>query len=83
MPSVELFLAQRQEWRESVVPSMMTKRVIVEAGVRFGWDAFAADRRTTRYVTMDGFGASAPYKVLAEKFGFTVENVVKTAREIA
>ena len=32
---------------------------------------------------MDGFGASAPYKVLAEKFGFTVENVVKTAREIA
>ena len=83
MPSVELFLAQKQEWRESVVPSMMTKRVIVEAGVRFGWDAFAADRRTTRYVTMDGFGASAPYKVLAEKFGFTVENVVKTAREIA
>jgi len=83
MPSVELFLAQKPEWRESVVPSLMTKRVIVEAGVRFGWEAFAVDRRSTRYVTMDGFGASAPYKVLAEKFGFTVENVVKTAREIA
>lgn len=82
MPSVELFLAQGREWREAVAPDMMKRRVIVEAGVRFGWDRFAADPKTTAFVTMDGFGASAPYKVLAEKFGFTAENVVKAARTV-
>lgn len=82
MPSVELFLAQKREWRESVAPEIMKRRVIVEAGSRFGWDRFAEDPRTTRYVTLDRYGASAPYKVLAEKFGFTAENVAKVAREV-
>ena len=41
------------------------------------------DFRTTRFVTMEDFGESAPYKVLAEKFGFTVDNVYKVAKEIA
>ena len=83
MPSVELFLSQKCDYREEILPELMPKRVIVEAGVRFGWDRFRLDHRKTRFVTMDHYGDSAPYKVLAEKFGFTVDNVYKTAKEIA
>ena len=82
MPSVELCLSQKCEWREKVVPELMKKRVIVEAGVRFGWDRFRMDVKTTRFVTMDGFGESGPYKELAAKFGFTAEHVLKVAKEI-
>ena len=83
IPSYELFLRQPNAYRETVLPELMKKRVFVEAGVRYGWDRFRMDFRTTRFVTMDRFGASAPYKTLAEKFGYTVENVLKVAREIA
>jgi transketolase len=61
----------------------MVKRVIVEAGSRYGWDRFRLDVKLTRFVTKDDFGASAPYKVLAEKFGYTAENVYAIAKEIA
>ena len=83
MPSMELFLAQDAAYRDSVAPSTMKRRVIVEAGVRFGWDRFAADSRTTRFVTFDRYGASAPYKVLAAEFGFTADAVCAAASEIA
>jgi len=83
MPSMELFLSQKCDYRESVVPEFMKKRVIVEAGVRFGLDRFRLDHRTTRFVTMDRFGESAPYKILAKEFGFTSENVLRAAKEIA
>ena len=82
MPSVERFLAQKCTYREFVVPEYMTKRVIVEAGSRFGRDRFRLDFKTTQFVTKDDFGASAPYKVLAEKFGFTVENVYSAAKKL-
>ena len=82
MPSVERFLSQKCTYREFVVPEYMTKRVIVEAGTRFGWDRFRLDFKTTRFVTKDDFGASAPYKVLAEKFGFTVDNVYAAAKSL-
>ena len=82
MPSVERFLAQKCTYREFVLPEYMTKRVIVEAGSRFGWDRFRLDFKTTQFVTKDDFGASAPYKVLAEKFGFTVENVYAAAKKL-
>ena len=82
MPSMERFLAQKCTYRDYVVPEAMTKRVIVEAGTRFGWDRFRLDFKTTRFVTKDGFGASAPYKVLAQEFGFTVENVLAKAKEL-
>ena len=82
MPSVERFLAQKCTYREFVVPEYMMKRVIVEAGTRFGWDRFRLDFKTTQFVTKDDFGASAPYKVLAEKFGFTVENVYSAAKKL-
>ena len=82
MPSVERFLAQKCTYREYIVPGEMTKRVIVEAGSRFGWDRFRLDWRKTKFVTKDDFGASGPYKVLAKEFGFTVDRVVECAKEL-
>ena len=82
MPSMERFLAQKCTYRDYVVPEVMTKRVIVEAGSRFGWDRFRMNHKTTRFVTKDDFGASAPYKVLASEFGFTAENVYNVAKEL-
>ena len=83
MPSMELFLMQKDAYRGEVLPETMTRRVIVEAGSRFGWDRFRLDFKTTRLVTLDRFGASAPYKVLAEYFGFTVDNVYAAAKSVA
>ena len=82
MPSVDRFLAQKCTYRDYILPEYMVKRVIVEAGTRFGWDRFRLDYKKTRFITQDSFGASAPYKVLAKEFGFTVENVLEKAREI-
>ena len=82
MPSVERFLAQKCTYREFVVPEYMTKRVIVEAGARFGWDRFRLDFKTTKFVTKDDFGASGPYKVLAQEFGFTADHVYAVAQEL-
>ena len=82
MPSQELFLAQKREYRDAVLPEFMKRRVIAEAGSRFGWDRFRLDWKTTKFLTIDHFGASAPYKKLAEEFGFTVENVLKLARDL-
>lgn len=83
MPSQGLFLSQDCIYRETIVPEYMVKRVIVEAGSRYGWDRFRLDVKLTRFVTKDDFGASAPYKMLAEKFGYTAENVYTIAKEIA
>ena len=82
MPCRELFEQQPLAYRESVVPGTCAKRVVVEAGVKFGWEKYAVNSATIRYVTLDTFGASAPYKVLADQFGFTVDNVYAKAREM-
>ena len=82
MPSMKRFLEQKCMYRDYLLPSEMKRRIIIEAGTRFGWDRFRLDYKTTRFVTKDDFGASAPYKVLAEKFGFTVENVYTKAKEL-
>lgn len=82
MPSQELFLAQKRAYRDDILPEFMKRRVIVEAASRFGWDRFRLDWKTTKFITMDDFGASGPYKQLAEKFGFTVENVLAAARDL-
>ena len=83
MPSVERFLAQKCAYREFVVPEEMTRRLVVEAGSRFGWDRFRLDYRTTKFLTKDDFGASGPYKVLAQEFGFTADNVYALAKSLA
>lgn len=79
-PSWELFNAQPQAYRDSVLPPTVRARVAVEAGVPQGWCAYVGE--AGQVIGMERFGASAPYQVLYEKFGFTVENVVKTALRV-
>ncbi len=79
-PSWELFRAQSQDYRDSVLPPKMKKRLVVEAGVAQGWERWAGEN--ARYLCIDKFGASAPAEVLFERYGFTVENVVKRAQEL-
>jgi transketolase len=76
-PSWELFEKQDEAYRESVLPKAVSKRLAVEAGSGLGWERYAKS-----VISMDRFGASAPAKVLFEKFGFTVDNVVAKAKEL-
>lgn len=80
MPSMELFEAQSEAYKESVLPSSIRARVAVEAGATMPW---------YRYVGLDGavigidhFGASAPAGILFKEFGFTAENIVETAKAL-
>ena len=82
MPSQELFLAQKRQYRDDILPEFMKRRVIVEASTRFGWDRFRLDWKTTKFLTIDHFGESGPYKQLALKFGFTTEKVLEAARDL-
>ncbi len=80
MPSWELFEAQDEAYKESVLPKAVKKRISVEAGVTFGWCRYVGDEGVA--IGIDTFGASAPGGVALEKFGFTVDNVVAKAKEI-
>ena len=80
MPSFEVFEEQSEEYKESVLPNAVRKRVAVEAASDFGWYRYVG--LDGKVVSMHGYGASAPAKELFKKFGFTVENVVNTALEV-
>lgn len=80
MPCMDVFEQQSDDYKESVLPNAVRKRVAVEALSDFGWGKYVG--LDGAYVTMKGFGASAPAAVLFEKFGFTVDNIVKTVKEI-
>ena len=80
MPSWELFDEQDAAYQESVLPKSVTKRVAVEAACSQGWHRFIGF--DGGLVTIDRFGASAPGGVVMEKFGFTVDNVVATAKKV-
>jgi transketolase len=79
LPSWFLFTEQDAAYRDFVLPSSVGARVSVEAGSTFGWSRWVGDHGRT--VGIDRFGASAPADLLFEAFGFSVENVVKAARE--
>ncbi len=76
-PSWELFEKQDEAYKESVLPKNLTKRLAVELGASLGWERYAKST-----LCIDHYGASAPYKVIFEKFGFTVENVVARAKAL-
>ena len=78
MPCWELFDEQPQSYRDSVLLPEVPARLAVEAGVRMGWHRYVGDRGAV--IGLDRFGASAPGKVVMEKFGFNVENVVAQAK---
>jgi transketolase len=79
LPSWELFEKQDKAYRDSVLPPNVTARVCVEMGGAFGWERYAG--LTGAIIGMRSFGASAPLKDLLKHFGFTVEAVVKAAKE--
>ncbi|WP_433700576.1 transketolase [Nocardiopsis sp. CA-288880] len=81
MTCVEWFEDQSEEYRESVLPSSVRARVSVEAGIAMGWRSYVGDAGES--VSLEHFGASAPYQTLYEKFGFTTEAVVEAARKSA
>ena len=80
MPSWELFEAQPQEYRDTVLPPSIRARLAVEAGVAQGWHKYVGDKGDV--ICLDRFGASAPANVVFEKFGFTVDNVVSRALKL-
>ncbi|AWX14837.1 transketolase [Mergibacter septicus] len=80
MPSTNVFDKQDDAYREAVLPSQVTKRVAIEAGIADFWYKYVGFNG--RIVGMNSFGESAPANQLFELFGFTVENVVAKAKEI-
>jgi len=72
-----LFEKQDEAYRESVLPKNIQKRLSVEAGSGLGWERYAKSS-----VSIERFGASAPYKVIFEHFGFTVDNIVEKAKQL-
>jgi transketolase len=79
-PSWELFDMQSEEYKKEVLPSKVKARVSVEAGVAQGWDKYVGNYGES--ISIDKFGASAPYKTLFENYGFSVENIVKTSKRL-
>lgn len=80
MPSWELFDAQDEEYRESVLSKDIKARMAIEAGVKMGWERYIG--KSGVFIGMKGFGESGPGTELFKKYGFTVENVVCKAKEL-
>ncbi|WP_349676955.1 transketolase-like TK C-terminal-containing protein, partial [Microbacterium sp. UBA3394] len=78
-PSLEWFAEQDADYRESVLPTAITARVSVEAGLALSWRGIVGDRG--RSVSIEHYGASADYQTLFDKFGITTEAVITAARE--
>jgi len=79
MPCWELFEQQDPAYQEQVLPRGVPK-VVIEAGLRQGWDRWVGN--DAAFITIDRFGASAPYEVLYQKFGITVERTVAEAQRL-
>ncbi|MFO0935744.1 MAG: transketolase [Gemmataceae bacterium] len=80
LPSWELFEKQSKEYRDSVLPPAVTSRVCVEMGSTFGWERYAGPKG--KIIGMTSFGASAPLKDLAKKFGYTTDAVLAAAKSL-
>ncbi|MFC4062024.1 transketolase [Planomonospora corallina] len=78
MPCVEWFHAQDAAYRQTVLPPSVRARVAVEAGIALGWREFVGDDGVV--VSLEHFGASAPYRTLFQQFGLTAERVVAAAK---
>ena len=79
LPCVELFESQSQDYQDSVIPPQVSKRVIVEAGIKRGWEGYMGPEGT--FIGMEGFGASAPAGELFEQFGITAAAIVEAAKQ--
>lgn len=79
MPNWFAFEQQSEEYKESVIPSNITKRVAIEMASPLGWHKYVGTQG--KVIGIDGFGASAPGDLVVEKYGFTKENVLNQIRE--
>lgn len=80
MPSMDRFEQQSAEYKESVLPKAVTKRLAIEMGSSFGWHKYTGFEGDI--LAIDQFGASAPGEIIMEKYGFTVENVVSKVKAL-
>src|SRR5579875_1811324 len=80
IPSWELFEEQDETYKEAVLPKSVKARLAIEAASPLGWERYVGPQGAT--ITLDHFGASAPAKVIFQKFGFTVEHVIEQARAL-
>jgi transketolase len=79
-PSWDLFEKQSAEYKESVLPKAVKKRVAIEANIGMGWDKYTGDEGVI--ISLERFGASAPFEILMKEFGFTAENVLAKAKTL-
>jgi len=79
MPSWELFEAESQDYKNSVLPPEVTVRIAIETAAPMGWERYVGTENPV--IGINGFGASAPAGILMEKYGFTVEHVVDKVLE--
>ncbi len=80
LPSWQLFDQQDEDYRESVLPAAVTARVSIEEASTLGWDRYVGPGG--KMIGMHTFGSSAPLKDVQNKYGFTPERVVETAKEL-
>jgi transketolase len=80
MPCLRVFVMQDDGYREAVLPAAVARRIVIEAGVPDAWHRWAGP--SGRVIGISRFGESAPARDLFAHFGFTVDNVVKTALEL-
>jgi transketolase len=80
MPCLDRFAEQDRSYRDEILPPAIRARVSVEAASPIGWHRWVGDEGDV--IAMEGFGASAPAKVLYEHFGFTGEAVAERARAV-
>ena len=80
LPSWAIFEAQSQEYRDSVLPPAVTKRVAIEAGIRLGWERYTTTGG--KFVGVNKYGASAPYERILKEYGLTAEHVLEVAKSL-
>jgi len=80
MPSWDRFEKQSQEYKDSVLPKDVKKRLAIEMGASLGWHKYIGDEGQT--LTIDRFGGSAPGELLMKEYGFSVENVVSIVKNM-
>ena len=78
MPCFEVFDEQSAEYKESVLPASVTKRIAIEAGIKMGWEKYLGN--SGHFIGMKSFGGSAPFEELYEQFGITTKAIVAAAK---
>jgi transketolase len=79
-PSWELFELQSEDYKNSVLPKEVKARIAIEAGVAQGWNKYTGDGG--KIISIETYGASAPYEILYEKYGITVENILLASKSL-